>query len=89
MHRKVLFPTFAQKKPVVAVICIYTTLSYSADSAVIAQCSTGFVSHFRKMILRNLVPYYSFIGEEQKDTYNCLNPSGAFTAWRLLEHRNA
>lgn len=68
MHRKVVFPTFVQKKMVAAVICIYTTLTCTADSAAIAQQSTGFVFNFRRMILRDLVPYYNFIREEQIDT---------------------
>lgn len=64
MHRKVVSPTFVQKKTVAAVICIYTTLSCTADSAAIAQQSTGFAFNFRKIILRDSVPYYNFIREE-------------------------
>lgn len=49
------------------VICIYATLSHGADRAATAQLSTAFLFHFWEIIPRDLVPYYSFIREEQKD----------------------
>lgn len=63
-----------------AVICIYTTLSPSADSA-------GLVFHFRKMILRDLVPYYGSSLERNKKTHTTLRGFHSAGTSKCLKER--
>lgn len=57
----------APKTVAAGVICIYATLSRGADRAAIAQLNTALLFHSGEMIPRDLVPYYGFIREEQRD----------------------